>query len=125
MKKLQWGNWHLNSRTLELIYRAGYNQLYEIDLETITSSSQMLDWLLQIKGKAWASNQDITDLLQAFKELFDPQCYLCSFGEDKRIKDVRAHIQKVREWRERPLKCLAQEDSQKVVINTLNPNRHR
>lgn len=99
-KRLQWGNWILYTSNWELRFIKEGQQLYEIDLETITSSAQMLDWLLQIKGKIWICNDDIADLLQAFKHLFDPQRYLCSFGSDKRISNIPEHIRKVLTWRD-------------------------
>jgi hypothetical protein len=60
---------------------------YEIDIERIQSSPGMLDWIIQIGQKSWASDKDVADLVQAFDDIFDPQQYLCSFHSDKRIEN--------------------------------------
>jgi hypothetical protein len=92
MKK-QWGHWTLITSTWVLRFNnAGWE--YEIDLETITSSSQMLDWIFQVLGKSYICGDDITNLLHALRELFDPQANLCSFGSDKRINNIPSHIRR-------------------------------
>ncbi len=119
---LTWGKWKLTLSTCELKYVVGPGQsLYNIDLETITSSSQMLDWIFQLRGKTYITSQDLADLLHAFKDLFDPQHYLCSSGMDKRISNIPKHIHRERR-RQRELekwssKCLTREDYSKLVIN--------
>lgn len=98
----KWGYWTFYSSNWTLRFKRTDPLChfdYEIDLETVTSSAKMLDWLLQIKGKYIITSQDVTDLLEAFRYLFDPQCYLCSFGEDKRINNIPAHIRKVLKWK--------------------------
>ena len=53
---------------------------YEIDLERIGSSAAMLDWIFQIRGKAWATSTVLRDLLNAFHDVSGPQSSLCSLG---------------------------------------------
>ncbi len=64
---------------------------YEIDLEDCGSSAQMLDWIFQICSKAWATPQDLGDLVQALNDLLRPQATICSFGTDKKL-DVKKHL---------------------------------
>jgi hypothetical protein len=54
----------------------------------------MLDWIFQIRKKAWATNKIMGDLLTAFKDMFRPQALLCSGGHDKKL-DARAHLGKL------------------------------
>lgn len=87
----RWGAWRLNRRSLELtIDRDGFQ--YEIDLERITTSAQMLDWIYQLRGKMWMRSVDIADLVAAFDDIFNPQANLCSQGRPKTIADVRQFL---------------------------------
>ncbi len=77
---MKWGNWVFDTTNLTLIHE---NENYEIDLEVINSSSEMLDWIFQIRNKEWGTPQAIYDLLLAFEEILEPQLNYCSFGNDK------------------------------------------
>lgn len=83
MDKLSFGGWLWNIPNYTLTYQ---KEDYEIDLESITCSSQMLDWIFQLKTKEWADENVMFDLLTAFNKIFWPQNSLCSFGSDKHIK---------------------------------------
>jgi hypothetical protein len=45
----------------------------------------MLDWIFQIRKKAWATNKIMGDLLTAFEDIFRPQALRCSGGHDKKL----------------------------------------
>lgn len=76
-----WGHWHLDTDTLELIYRADNGgACYFIDLERVTTSAAMLDWIFQLRMKTWTTPTDIGELADALYDIFDPQAMLCSFG---------------------------------------------
>jgi len=77
---MKWGNWSFDATNLTLVHE---NEKYEIDLETINSSSEMLDWIFQICNKEWGTPQVVYDLLTAFEEILEPQSNYCSFGNDK------------------------------------------
>ena len=76
-----WGVWYLNPYNLSLIHI--HNQ-YEIDLEMINNSAEMLDWIFQIshKGTGYGKNA-VKDLIDAFDEIFKPQENCCSNGIGK------------------------------------------
>ena len=76
-----WGEWVLNKETMALVHAPTD---YYVDLEEITSSAQILDWIFQIRLKQWATPKVITDLLEAFKTILDPQSNYCSMGKDRR-----------------------------------------
>lgn len=83
MKK--YGKWQYNEKSRTLGYKVKNGYFYAFNLENITSSAQMLDWIMQINGKVWGKGQCVADLVEAFDDIFDPQDSLCSFGNDKRI----------------------------------------
>lgn len=95
----RWGSWTLDVERLCLVYdgkpvyrgegsgvthgvRAyvGYLGRYEIDLESISQSSGLLDWIFQVGGKTWATARVTKDLLNALDDVLHPQRYLCSGG---------------------------------------------
>jgi hypothetical protein len=68
---------------------------YWIPLKEINTSSQMLDWIMQIASKTWATPELIGLLVIAFNESLNPQACLCSFGRDLQIKsrDAKRRIE--------------------------------
>ena len=85
----QWHDWHLDVEHLVLV-----NPNYEIDLERCRTSAEVLDWIFQFSSKAYASYLDIAGLVDAFGSVLNPQSTLCSFGQPKRITDMRAVVDK-------------------------------
>jgi hypothetical protein len=68
----------------------GWPTDYGVDLETIDSSSQMLDWIFQLVGaKTWMTIEDGADLIAAFRSIFNPQANLCSWGRSHTINPRR------------------------------------
>lgn len=80
LARRQWGSWRLRTDTRELV-GAGY----PIDLETIETSAEMLDWIFQVAEKDWADAKLLGDLILALRDIFDPQSNLCSFGTSRQI----------------------------------------
>ena len=90
-RKGPWGNWHFDKSNLclNLLPFKKYTHdcpFYQIDLETINSNSEMLDWIFQI---SWKEEDEyyyancVEDLVSAFAAIFQPQKNCCSFGKDK------------------------------------------
>jgi hypothetical protein len=107
----RWGSWTLDTERICLVYRAfsvdlgngsgrtagvppytAYWGDYEIDIEVIRQSSQVLDWIFQIRGKGWATARVMKDLIEAFDDILYPQQNLCSNGCNKIIKEPKAFI---------------------------------
>src|SRR5262245_17304600 len=80
-----WGNWRLKQSNWTLGHK---KHGYELDLETITDSAQLLDCIFQAHHKRPFSNEDVRDLLHALDEIFDPQANLCSFGASRSIEPI-------------------------------------
>jgi hypothetical protein len=93
----RWGSWSLDAERLCLVFEgqpvkhgdgSGVTQgvplyvailgRYEIDLERITDSASMLDWISQIAKKTWATARVTRDLLNALEDVFRIQKHLCS-----------------------------------------------
>jgi hypothetical protein len=70
--KTKWGEWEWRD-SLTILYK----NYYEIDLEQINSTAEMLDWFFQ------CSEKDIAGLTQAFQDIFHPQKNCCSWGCEK------------------------------------------
>ncbi|WP_008310422.1 hypothetical protein [Leptolyngbya sp. PCC 6406] len=79
---MRWGSWNFDERQLTLTHAT---ENYEIDLEEIHSSADILDWIFQILGKEWGDTITIYNLLVAFEEILNPQANYCSFGQDKSV----------------------------------------
>ena len=93
-----WGNWRLDSGSLELVHAADE---YPIDLERMNSAAQMLDWIFRInkKPREVYPAQDLADLLQALQDILDPQANLSGGGASKRL-DATAYLK--RRYRQGP-----------------------
>jgi hypothetical protein len=89
----RWGNWHLKRDTWELEYVRHFPNrhaiYYWINLEEINTCGAMLDWVFQLSSKTWMSLEDRADLIEAFREIFDPQANLCSFRGNREIDAPR------------------------------------
>jgi hypothetical protein len=107
-----WGSWTLDAERFCLVFEAqpmwrgrgrdrylAYLSHYEIDLERIATSASMLDWIFQIRCKAWATSVVQRDLNNALHDLFHPQANLCSgavggFSAGKTIAKPREFIRR-------------------------------
>ena len=82
--RTEWGCWrYCLNRTLEC--RDGHGYLYEIDLDRCRTSAEVLDWIMQVNAKTWATAGIMKDLLDALHDLLDPQGTMCSFGASRTI----------------------------------------
>jgi hypothetical protein len=58
------------------------NKGYEIDVESMTTSAEVLDWIFQIRFKPWIERGDMDDFLRLVFEILNPQATLCSWGHE-------------------------------------------
>ena len=75
-----WGPWVLDLKLLTICCKG-----YEIDLERISTSGEMLDIIMQVARKSWATDDLLASLVRALNDIFEPQAYLCSRGMLKTI----------------------------------------
>ena len=92
----QWGSWVLDSKRLVLTLE---EDQYEIDLEEIRNSAEMLDWIFQLLNKGWTTPQMMYDFLIALECLFSPQSNICSFGVNREIDPVEVIEKNIRNGR--------------------------
>jgi hypothetical protein len=85
----KWGGWRLEGLWLSYpAYGKGRGRSgYPINLERFTSSAQMLDMIMQVAKKGWATDECLSGLVHALNDILHPQAYLCSFGRDKRLTE--------------------------------------
>lgn len=94
----RWGGWRLDGATFELAYPAydGGGE-YQVDLEQCCTSAQAFDWIMQVIGKTWATDDCIAGLVRALDDILDPQDRLCSGGANKKLNsaDVRRVVKQL------------------------------
>lgn len=84
----RFGNWVFNSKQLTLdLYNGDEIDGYYVDIEEISDSSNMLDWIFQILNKN-TGKENIIGLLEAFDAIFKPQKNLCPDGQPEIIENV-------------------------------------
>jgi hypothetical protein len=81
------GPWRLDPAARVLYPVEPYR--YEIDLDTCTSSAEVLDWISQVAGKTWADDTTVAGLIRALDDVLVPQAHLCSSGRAKRLSRRR------------------------------------
>lgn len=69
------------------------NFRYDIDLERISSSAEMLDYIFQVYRKSWGKAETL-GLIEALQQIFQPQGSLCSIGAERKIEDVTSFFRK-------------------------------
>lgn len=81
-----WGPWVLEPDTRVLaLYSEHGNHVYEIDLDGCTTSAAILDWLCQVTGKVWATDDVLAGLVRALDDVLQPQGNLCGWGRSSTI----------------------------------------
>ncbi len=85
--------WQLNKRTLDLSIkwpdiRKGPGR-YDVDLKQCTTSAEVLDWIMQVEEKRWATDQVLAQLLRELDRILQPQRTLCSEGKEKGPIDIK------------------------------------
>ena len=84
-----WGPWHLD-RAQRTLWTSAGGYRYDIDLDSCTSSAQVLDWICQIAAKTWGRTEAMHNavtagLVNALADVLHPQANLCSDGYGKRL----------------------------------------
>jgi hypothetical protein len=88
VNKTQWGMWRLERANLTLVH-SGEGRSYEVDLEAMNTTGQMLDWIFQVSGKSRATRQDVGELVQALDDIFHQkdlrETPAFRYGEERRF----------------------------------------
>jgi hypothetical protein len=85
-----WGDWRFVAANLTLVFEKQHK--YEIDLETIRDSKELLDWIFHMREtKAWVTDQVMGNLIDAFRDLFFPPPFTGATG----VFDPAKHLQQL------------------------------
>jgi hypothetical protein len=77
-----WGSWTFDRVALYLEHDS---QAYGFSLGEATSPAVVLNWIMQVQTKVWATPPVMGDLVTALADLLTPQATLCSFGRSLTI----------------------------------------
>lgn len=70
----RWGEWeYCDDETLVCEH-------YEVDLDRMKSSAAVLDWIIQVSHKTWATPRYVSNLVYALDDILRLQENYCSFG---------------------------------------------
>ncbi len=84
----RFGNWRFNAMQLRLdLYDGDEIDDYYVDLEEISNSANMLDWIFSAYGRP-NEKENVIDLINAFQTIFQPQSNLCPSGNSRTIENV-------------------------------------
>jgi hypothetical protein len=93
-----WGKWTFDPEVKVLRHHDA--PTYEVDVEDMRTSAEMLDWIFQLHGKSWVTHQDLGDLVEALWYLIDPQATLCSDGHEQGPNDFDSCYGRTKAMRE-------------------------
>lgn len=79
----QWGAWKLIRSNFTLVHASP--PFYEIDLDQMSTCGRMLDVIFQVTGKILMTDEDRSGLLEALRDVFNPQATLCTWGNTKEL----------------------------------------
>jgi hypothetical protein len=74
--------WHydgvLNVLVCRLETKQGSGNYYYIDLDRCSNNAAILDWIIQVSKKRWATSEIVGDLVISLNEILDIQGTFCS-----------------------------------------------
>ena len=82
--------WKFDPDRLVLVLRRGGGRwMYEVDLGRCQTSAGVINWIIQVSKKSWASDAVLADLVRQLDDLLNLQATLCSFGQERGPIDVK------------------------------------
>jgi len=84
-----WNGWVLDVERLVLMFSK--NCRYEVDLEECINSSRILDRIMQVSRKTWASSDVVSGLVCALHDTLAVQSIFCPCGTSRSVikNDIR------------------------------------
>jgi hypothetical protein len=83
-RRRNWNGWTLTHGSI-LSYPAYSGGDYSFDLTDFSTSAKMLNMIIQMEKKTWATDRCVAGLIHALNDILRPQAYLCGSGIDKRL----------------------------------------
>jgi len=78
----KWGRWVLDPEQLALHIQTYGDNRYLIPLAKCNSTAEVLDWIIQLRQKPWATGRDLCDLVDALDDLLNLEENYCGCGVD-------------------------------------------
>ncbi len=75
--------WWFDKKTLELVFDEWPG--YRVDLERCGSSAKVLDWIIQVQKKTWATREVMGALVAQLERCLDLQGHVCGCGVDHKF----------------------------------------
>ena len=72
------GNWKYDPDKFMVVYSDGDVMPYRIGLDRMSNSSSMLDFVVHVSKKKWATGQIVSDFIKMLNILLDPQLNFCN-----------------------------------------------
>ncbi len=70
----------------------GFPIAYSFDVSGKNTSAKLLDLIVQVSKKRWATDSILSDLVRKLDDLLDIQANVCSWGKDKNF-DAVGHLE--------------------------------
>jgi len=67
-------NWKLDLS--DMVIEATGKHWYEIDLDRCKSAKEILDWIIQVQKKSWATDEIVSDLVLILNDIIDIQGHI-------------------------------------------------
>ena len=83
-----WNGWRVEDGMLFYSAYVGGGE-YPISLQHLTTSAEMLDAIMQVAKQPWATDHCLAGSVRALNEMFQPQAWLCSDGDDKTMSEEK------------------------------------
>src|SRR5215212_604242 len=77
----KWNGWQLEGGALTYEWPANY----EVPGHECTSSAHVLNWIMQVSKKTWATDSCLAGFVRAMDDIVDPQATLCGGGRSKEL----------------------------------------
>lgn len=100
--------WVFNPTALTLEFHKGTHPepVYYVDLERCGTPVQVLDWIMHIQGKLWATDEVLAGLVRSLWECLGPEiCFGAARGKPINVRSIiRKQMQSPCALREGPLR---------------------
>ena len=70
-QEMTWGPWTLYTSNWTLVYRGRSYGPYEVDLETMQTAHEVLDWIVHFNAKTGIPPEDTGYLVTALSDIFE------------------------------------------------------
>lgn len=62
---------------------------YDVDLDKCSTSAGVLDWIMQVEGKAWSTDHILAEFVREIRRVLSPQSTLCTNGQEQGPIDIK------------------------------------